>query len=348
MTRINGTTTIALATLVLGCAETPPAPEMTAAVAAGIVPGLAGVVDITATHSGGEHLFSLSATEMPSGWTTFRFANASPSDHFVLLFRAPQAAIDAAASAGETLLEHWHGAITVPFQEEFNPYVAGDISYEAFLDNLVGAISASAPWFFDPGAPPMGGPGLTAAGQTSQTTVLLEPGTYILECYVKDAAEEFHSYNGMLQMLTVTETASGAREPVATAELELSSGSGIRMPENVRPGKQTIAIRFLDQTTYEHLQGHNAHLVRLSNTEPALLESLAEWMDWRAPGALAFRAPAGAQFLGGTMEMGAGGTAYHTVNLTPGTYAWIAEVPDPAGKNMLKTFSVPSGPGAGR
>jgi hypothetical protein len=71
-------------------------------------------------------------------------------------------------------------------------------------------------------------------------------------------------------------------------------------------------------------------------------------MDWRAPGALASRAPEGAEFLGGTMEMGAGGTAYYRVNLTPGTYAWIAEVPDPAGKNMLKTFTVPSGPGGRR
>ena len=349
MIRINGTATFALATLVLACSEAPPAPELLAVEAsADIVRGRASIVDVTATHSAGEHLFSLSASEVPRGWTTFRFANASHSDHFVLLYRAPQAAIDAAANAGESLLEHWRGAITVPFQEEFNPYVAGDISYEAFLGNLVGAISASAPWFFDPGAPAAGGPGLTAAGRTSQTTVLLEAGTYILECYVKDADEEFHSYNGMLQMLTVTGSESGAPEPVATAELELSSGGGIGIPQNVRPGMQTIAVRFLDQATYEHLQGHNAHLVRLSSAEPALLGALADWMDWRAEGSLAFRAPEGAEFLGGTMEMGAGGTAYVTVNLTPGTYAWIAEVPDPAGKNMLKTFRVPSGPGAGR
>jgi hypothetical protein len=165
---------------------------------------------------------------------------------------------------------------------------------------------------------------------------------------VKDLNEEFHSYNGMLEMLTVTEAASGAREPAATAELVLSSGGGIQLPRKVRPGMQTIAIRFLDQTTYEHLQGHNAHLVRLSGTDPQLLDGLADWMDWRAPGSLASRAPEGAEFLGGTMEMGAGGTAYYRVNLAPGTYAWIAEVPDPAGKNMLKTFTVPSVQGAGR
>lgn len=351
MLRIRRKTTLMLAAaLALGCSEGVPAPErlMAAEDAGGIVLGQASVVDVMATHRGDEHLFTLSSDEVPSGWTTFRFTNASHTDHFVLLFRAPQSALDAAAAAGQPLLDHWHERITVPFQEEFNPYVAGDIGYEAFVGNLVGAISASAPWFFDPGAPAVGGPGLTAAGGTSQTTVLLEPGTYIIECYVKDGNEEFHSYNGMLEMLTVTADESGAREPVATAELELSSTGGIGIPEDVRPGRHTFAIRFLDQTTYEHLQGHNAHLVRLRDTEPELLGALADWMDWMAPGSLSFRAPEGAEFLGGTMEMGAGGTAYYTVTLKPGTYAWIAEVPDPATKNMLKTFSVPSSRPAGR
>lgn len=348
MTRTTHAAAIAVAALALGCSEGPPAPELDPTeAAAGLAHGLASSLDVTATHSGGEHLFTLSTPEVPSGWTTVRFDNASPSDHFVLMYRAPQEAIDAAAGAGQSLLEHWYETITVPFQEEFDPYVSGDITYEAFVGNLVGAISASAPWFFDPGAPAVGGPGLTAAGETSRTTVLLEPGTYILECYVKDGNEQFHSYDGMLQVLTVTETESGAREPKATAEIELSSTAGLEIPANVRPGQQTIAIRFLDQTAYEHLQGHNAHLVRLASTDPALLEALADWMDWRAAGALAVRAPEGAEFMGGTMEMGAGGTAYYSVNLRPGSYAWIAEVPDPAAKGMLKTFTVPSGPGGG-
>lgn len=349
MNRIRTATTLALAltALAAGCTDAPPGPNLPedrAAVATrGIVPGQASVIEITATHRGDEHLFSLSENEVPQGWTTFRFANASHSDHFVLLYKAPQAAIDAAEAADQPVLEHWHETITLPFQEEFNPYIAGEIDYNTFLGNLVGAISASAPWFLDPGAPAMGGPGLTAAGHTSETTVSLEPGTYILECYVKDANEEFHSYNGMLQMLTVTEEASDAREPRATLAISLSSAGGIEIPTDLRPGMQTVAIEFQDQKAYEHLQGHNAHLVRLNHMDAELLEELAAWMDWRQAGSLAARAPEGATFLGGTMEMQAGGTAYYTVNLTPGDYVWIAEVPNPAEKNMLKTFSVPSG-----
>ena len=340
-------TTLSAIALVLACADAAPEPIM-AASADVLARGQASIVDVTATHVGDQHLFNLSADEVQSGWTTFRFTNASHTDHFVLLYRVPQEAIDAAANAGEPLLEHWHESITVPFQEQFNPYVAGDISYDAFVGNLVGAISASAPWFFSPGAPASGGAGLTAPGTTSQTTVLLEAGTYILECYVKDQDEQFHSYNGMLQQLAVTTEPSGAREPSATAVLELSSSAGIGMSEDMRPGMQTIAIKFLDQSVYEHLQGHNAQLVKLDSTDPALLEELAGWMDWRAAGSLAFRAPEGTEFLGGAMEMAAGGTAYYTVNLAPGTYAWIAEVPDPAAKNMLKTFTVPSARGGPR
>lgn len=35
-------------------------------------------------------------------------------------------------------------------------------------------------------------------------------------------------------------------------------------------------------------------------------------------------------------------TAYPTVLLEPGRCVWVAEVPDFAGKGMLKTFTVPS------
>lgn len=347
-------TALLLALALAACGDTPPASELLAAEAsapepsAALVPGLASMVDVTASHSGGEHRFTLSRAEVPAGWTTFRFVNASSSDHFVLLYRAPEQAIAAAAASGESLVEHWHETVTVPFQEEFAPYVAGEVDYETFVGNLVGAISSSAPWFLDPGAAAAGGPGLTAAGGTSQTTVRLEPGTYILECYVKDRDEQFHSYNGMLEMLVVTDAPTCAREPEAAAEVVVSSAGGIEAPSSLRPGLQTIAIRFVDQKAYEHLQGHNAQLVRLASADPALLEELAAWMDWRAPGSLAWRAPEGAEFMGGSMEMGAGGTAYFTVRLTPGTYAWIAEVPDPAGRNMLKTFTVAAAGGRGR
>lgn len=52
-------------------------------------------------------------------------------------------------------------------------------------------------------------------------------------------------------------------------------------------------------------------------------------------------APKGVAFLGGTQEMPQGKKAYFKADLQPGDYAFIAEVPDPMGKGMFQTFSIP-------
>jgi hypothetical protein len=206
---------------------------------------------------------------------------------------------------------------------------------------LVATISETAPWFFDPGAQTMGGPGFTAAGTTSKTTVHLEPGEYIVECYVKNEEEVFHSYIGMLEYIRVTDEASGAQEPDPTKTLTISSTEGIQFDQELNEGRHTFEILFKDQKSYAHLQGHNVQLVKLSNKDDEeLLDRLSTWMDWRQAGSLVNRAPEGAEFMGGTMEMTEGGTAYFHVTLEPGDYAWIAEIPDPAEHNMLKTFTI--------
>ncbi|MFP8488125.1 hypothetical protein ACKGJO_03420 [Gracilimonas sp. Q87] len=61
----------------------------------------------------------MNTKETKSGWVTFNFENASPSDHFFLLYKVPEAAIQSADEAGESLLELWHSALTTPFQENF-------------------------------------------------------------------------------------------------------------------------------------------------------------------------------------------------------------------------------------
>jgi len=304
-------------------------------------------VEITASHDqeSNEHLFDLSTDEIASGWTTFEFTNASHADHFVLLYKVPDEGIAAAEAAGEPLLDHWYNGVTVPFQEEYTPFVQGEINWEEFVDNLVANIAGKALWFFDPGAPPSGGPGLTAAGLTSRTTVSLSPGTYIVECYVKDEAEEFHSFNGMLRKLVVTEEVSDGEAPEATMEVTIAqpASGGLSYEGTLGQGEQVISVFFDEQPEfgYEHLLGHNAQLFKLEDpNDEGLLEELAIWIDWRLPGSFTRRAPEGATFIGGAMEMVGGETAYLHVDLSPGDYAWIAEVPAPAEKGMVRTFTI--------
>ena len=301
------------------------------------------VVEVTAIHDTEEnkHLFEMGTDEISSGWTTFQFNNASGYDHFFLIWQVPDEGIKAAEAAGEPLLDHWYQGITEPFQKQFNPYIAGDMEFGQFTDSLVATISEKAPWFFDPGAKPMGGPGFTAGGRTSKTSVHLEPGEYIVECYVKNEDEVFHSYIGMLEHLSVTDKVSDVKAPKPTKKLTISSTEGIQLNQPLTAGSHTIEIFFKNQIMYENLQGHNVQLVKLSDAEDQeLLSNLSAWMDWRQAGSLVDRAPEGAKFLGGTMEMTKGKTAYFHVDLEPGDYAWIAEVPNPAEHNMLKTFTI--------
>lgn len=260
--------------------------------------------------------------EIPSGWTTLRLNNNTGMTHFAVLEKLPP-------GIG---LEDQQAEVAPVFQEGMDLLNAGQV--EAAL----AAFGALPAWFFQ--VVFMGGPGLTAAGGSAETTVFLEPGTYLLECYVKTAGR-FHSYNptgvGMVHEITVTGEESGAKAPKPTLQVDISSTGGIEADVEVRPGHHTVAVKFLNQTTHEHFLGHDVHLVRLE--EDTDVAELAAWMNWTLPDGLETAAPA--EFLGGVHEMPAGRTGYMNVRLTPGRYAWIAEVPDPDGKGMLQVFEVP-------
>jgi hypothetical protein len=261
--------------------------------------------------------------EIPSGWATFRLNNVSGMIHFASLQRLPEG----------VALKDQQEQIAPVFQKGMDLLNAGktDAAMEKFgeLPEWAGQIEF------------ISGPGLTSAGQTAETSVYLEPGTYLLECYVKTNGV-FHSYNpspsayGMVHELTVTEESSDAAEPSATLTITISSSRGIEVQGDATPGEHTVAVYFEDQQIHENFLGHDVHLVRLESDTN--IDELEIWMDWSQPTGL--ETPAPVEFLGGTHEMPAGGTAYFTIRLEAGDYAWIAEVPSPVKKGMLKTFTV--------
>ncbi len=253
---------------------------------------------------------------IPSGWTTFRFRNESPLTHFVLIDHLPD---------GKTI-EDTENEVMPVFQTGMDLINEGRTS-EGFAE-----FERLPAWFAD--VTFIGGPGLLAPGKTAETTVYLEPGTYVLECYVKTAGR-FHSADGMARQLIVTGELSNALEPTATLTLSLSA-NGIVMQESPAAGMHTVKVEFVDQMVHENFLGHDVHLVRLEDDTD--LPELATWMDWvNVPG---LATPAPAEFLGGTHDMPAGEVAYFTVDLSPGDYAWVAEVPNPVEKGMFVTFTV--------
>ncbi len=275
------------------------------------VAGAANVVEVVATGLAFE-----APDSIPSGWTTFRLLNESPLTHFVLIDLLPE---------GKTFADSENEVIPV-FQDGMDLLNEGRTS-EGFVE-----FERLPAWYAD--ITFNGGPGLLAPGKTGETTVYLVPGTYVLECYVKTAGR-FHSADGMARQLVVTGEPSNAPEPTGTLALSVSA-NGIVMQELPAAGMHTVKVEFVDQMVHKNFLGHDVHLVRLENDTN--LAELAAWMDWVNVNGLATPAPA--EFLGGTHEMPAGSVAYFTVDLSPGNYAWIAEVPDPLEKGMLVTFTV--------
>lgn len=258
-----------------------------------------------------------SPAEIRPGWTTFQLINESPLAHFAVIERLPE---------GKTIDDSEREVFPV-FQAGMDLINQGQTS-AGFVE-----FERLPAWFGD--IVFLGGPGFVSGGEMARTTVHLEPGTYVIECYVKTGGR-FHSVDGMASQLVVTGPPSEALEPDADITLTLSN-DGITVDGSPIAGRQFVRVEFAEQMLHEHLLGHDVHLVRMEDTEA---EDVAAWMNWIDVTAL--QTPAPATFLGGVHEMPAGSTAYLEVILAPGQYAWVAEVPNAIEKGMLVDFTVPA------
>jgi hypothetical protein len=261
--------------------------------------------------------------EIPSGWITFRFVNASSMVHFAIIDVPPDGVTIQAMS----------DAVMDPFQEAMDHMNAGD-------DEAVGAAFAKFPeWLGELGR--NGGPGMLSAGRTGQTTVYLEPGHYIMECYVKSDGV-FHTTSpgpgqlGMMLDLTVTAEPNGAPEPEADVTLAVRN-SGLELTGGaLGPGLNTIRVDFIEQQMLPSFVGNDVHLMRVDGPESIALADA--WMDWRSPDGL--EDPGPVTFLGGINDMPAGSHGYFTASLEPGDYAFIAEMPGPQAAGFVMPFTV--------
>jgi len=257
---------------------------------------------------------------IPSGWNTFSYKNQSQETHFIVFEKYPDG-ISAADTKADVFPVFDKGMTLIN---------------EGKTEEGLAAFGNLPPWFFN--VVFTGGIGLTSPNTTSESTIYLEPGNYLMECYVKMPNGKFHSVMGMFKEIRVTNHKSAIEKPRPTIDLNISSANGITANTSYTKGQHTIAVTFTDQKAHEHFLGHDIHLVKLSNE--ANLEELNRWMNWTNPKGFISPSPKGVTFLGGIQEMPTGNTGYFSTNLTPGNYAFIAEVPSPKQKNMLKLFTV--------
>lgn len=241
--------------------------------------------------------------EIASGWTTFELANQGDEHHFLFLTRMPEG-VD---------YDQYMVDLGVPYDEIWHQIHAGDLTKGEALEALGPMLPE---WFAS--AVQMGGTGAVAPGLTATTTLNLVPGYYILECYMKTADGEIHATEGMARPLVVTADGNGAQAPSESFAVRLSN-AGLDAPQTVSAGQHTVAVHFDEHPEFGF--GYDVHLARLDEDDS--IEEIGPWMDWFLVQGL--RAPAPATFIGGTHEMPVGYTAYVTVDLEPGRYAWISE-----------------------
>jgi hypothetical protein len=247
--------------------------------------------------------------------------------HFALIDVPPEGVT--AREMSDTIMQ--------PFQDAMDAMNAGD---EAGVNAAFARFPA---WIAELGR--MGGPGFLSPGRVGRATVYLEPGDYVIECYVKSDGV-FHTTSpgagqlGMIMDLTVTDAKNGAPEPVPDATLAVRN-SGLELVDGeLVPGTNTIRVDFVEQQALPSFVGNDVHLMRVDDADD--IAEVNAWMDWRTANGL--EDPAPAVFVGGINDLPAGSHGYFTVELTPGDYAFVAEMPDPQGSGFVLPFSVAANP----
>lgn len=263
--------------------------------------------------------FSIPTDTLGSGWNTIRYKNNSNEVHLILFDKYPE-------NKG---VENARKEVIPVFQKGMDHINAGNMQA---AEQAFGELPE---WFQE--VEFTGGVGLISPNTVAESTIRLEPGTYIMECYVKMADGTFHSMQ-MTEQIQVTNTDTGMEAPQADYIINIDAENGIQFNEKVGAGKKTFQVNYGEQKVHEHYLQHDVNLVKME--EGADLSKLEKWMDWSDPKGLQTPAPEGFRFLGGVQEMKAGGKGFFTVDLKPGTYVLVSEVPRAQSKAMLQTFKV--------
>jgi len=258
--------------------------------------------------------------EVPAGWLTYRLNNESGHEiHEVSIARLPE---------GRTFEEYMEEIIP-PWVEVWEGIDSGELD-RAGVGALAGELLPE--WNRDISY--AGARGLVSAGRSTSSSYYLEPGSYVIACWVKTPSGHIHIPLGMARPLTVTGEASDHTPPDPDLEISVV-GTQIVVDGELHPGDRTVRFRVADADAPA-----NVHLIRMDpDTDP---EAVVGWMDWYAVGGL--QAPTPADFLGGVSAYGSGlheGRAYFGVeNVEPGRYAWIVEGPVGERVGLWKVFQV--------
>ncbi len=188
-----------------------------------------------------------------------------------------------------------------------------------------------------PGPPPawaveVGGPNAAVPGGHADATMTLEPGQYVLACFIPSPGEQApHLMKGMVKGLVVTPASTAGAAPAADVEMRMNDYS-FTLSRPLTAGRHTVRVSNLAS------QSHEFVLVRLAPGKSAA--DMAAWVESGMKGA-----PPGMP-LGGTTQLARGRTVDVPMELAPGSYGLICFIPDAkdgkphSAHGMTQTFMV--------
>lgn len=168
----------------------------------------------------------------------------------------------------------------------------------------------------------VGGPGLVVPGGRDRVSLTLQPGDYLLLCFVESADGVPHVASGMVKPLRVTGAVKARNAPPIGGEITLHDFR-IVLPQGFN-GRGTY--RVVNQGD----QLHEAIFVKLQPGKT--VEDVRAYFTQHQPSG-----PPPAIPMGGVQGLSKGGVNYHHPNLPSGEYAVLCFIPDPAsGKSHLE------------
>ena len=267
-----------------------------------------------------DHAFDVDApNELPSGWVTFILNNQMANEmHEISMVELPDGVTH----------EDYLTDYMIAWETLLLEYQEGLVERSGISDRVNEMLPA-----WSDGIRYVTARGLASPGRTAERTVYLEPGNYLLVCWLKTEEGIIHIMRGMHWEFTVREDTADSPVPNPESRITLHENE-IEVDWEPETGKHAFALEINRYPTGQFFH-NNVHLVRLE--EGTDLDEVNEWMDWYKVGGL--RSPSPGEFLGGFEVERVADTAYFSLNITePGDYAWVVFVSQ--GHGLHKRFTV--------
>jgi uncharacterized cupredoxin-like copper-binding protein len=214
---------------------------------------------------------------VPAGLTTFKFTNQGQEPHHVVL-------MGARADAGKTMAD---------------------------LDSAMRMEGPPPAWLTLPGSP-----GVAIPGDSGNVTTTLEPGQYLLVCYISSPDGQMHVMKGMFRPLVVAAAAAdAAAPPEPQADIVITEKDyGFDLSQPLTAGAHTIRVENA---------GPQIHEVTVELLAPG--KTLADYQAWVAGG---LKGEPPTRPVGGFIGPNVGKHGWFNVTLVPGSYLLTCLVPD--------------------